>query len=324
MEEDEARVKHERDRIAMVQSANKELAGELAMLKAEGHTLSKQNQELFKENRDMKDQLRTLNENLRRETDQLVGRDRENNLLRDENNQLKKSSEQYREDTTGVKGEQARLIENLRQQLEETRARIVEMKDEKQHEFKKIKERHDDQRRREADQYTFELEKLRNENALSQKRLGQEEHFSKELAIINNKLQNNLTTVKSTPGGPTPFNGKVPANTFYDDGGYDESDDASNEDLLKRKRAWADLEREQEEVKRNIKSILKTAPESRVMDDPIMADRVRGVRYAPQSYQENEEKPEAKRLKEALKKEESKANAIVDNSVSHSSSFNTH
>ena len=30
MEEDEARVKHERDRIAMVQSANKELAGELA------------------------------------------------------------------------------------------------------------------------------------------------------------------------------------------------------------------------------------------------------------------------------------------------------
>jgi hypothetical protein len=46
------------------------------------------------------------------------------------------------------------------------------MKDEKQHEFKKIKERYDDQRRREADQYTFELEKLKNENALSQKRLG--------------------------------------------------------------------------------------------------------------------------------------------------------
>ncbi len=80
----------------------------------------------------------------------------------------------------------------------------------------------------------------------------------------------------------------MPSNTFYEDnnvgaGGYD-SDQAQNEDLLKRKRAWAELEREQDEVKRNIKSILKTAPESRVMDDPIMAERVRGVRYAPQSY----------------------------------------
>lgn len=106
--------------------------------------------------------------------------------------------------------------------------------------------------------------------------------------------------------------------------GYDDSDDASTEDLLKRKRAWADLEREQEEVKRNIKSILKTAPESRVMDDPIMAERVRGVRYAPQAYQENEERTETKKMKEQLKKEESKNNNVVDNSVSHSSSFNTH
>lgn len=96
--------------------------------------------------------------------------------------------EEYRGDASGVKEEQARLIENLRQQLDETRAHIIEIKDEKQREFKKNKERHEDQRRREQDQYTFELEKLRNEIALSQKRLGQEEHFSKELAIINNKL----------------------------------------------------------------------------------------------------------------------------------------
>jgi hypothetical protein len=105
--------------------------------------------------------------------------------------------------------------------------------------------------------------------------------------------------------GPSPFNGKVPSTTFYDGdhhthNNYDDSDDATNEDLLKRKRAWADLEREQEEVKRNIKSILKTAPESRAMDDPIMAERVRGVRYAPQGYQENEERqhPEIKKMKE--------------------------
>ena len=130
-------------------------------------TLGKQNYELTKENRDMKDQLKTLNENLRRETELLIARDRENNLLRDENNSLKKRMDEYRVDASGVKEEQARLIDNLRQQLDETRAHIIEIKDEKQREFKKNKERYEDQRRREQDQYTFELEKLRNEIALS-------------------------------------------------------------------------------------------------------------------------------------------------------------
>ena len=130
-------------------------------------TLGKQNYELTKENRDMKDQLKTLNENLRRETELLIARDRENNLLRDENKSLKKRMDEYRVDASGVKEEQARLIDNLRQQLDETRAHIIEIKDEKQREFKKNKERYEDQRRREQDQYTFELEKLRNEIALS-------------------------------------------------------------------------------------------------------------------------------------------------------------
>ena len=41
------------------------------------------------------------------------------------------------------------------------------MKEDKQKEFKKLKERHDDQRRRENDQHGFELEKLRSEMALA-------------------------------------------------------------------------------------------------------------------------------------------------------------
>lgn len=100
-----------------------------------------------------------------------------------------------------------------------------------------------------------------------------------------------MTTLKTGNGG-APFSSKVPQSTFYA-GSYEDDEDQgnysdSNDDLLKRKRAWADLEREQDEVKRNIKSILKTAPESRVMDDPILADRVRGVRYAPQQYDHEE------------------------------------
>ena len=44
---------------------------------------------------------------------------------------------------------------------------MTEIRDEKSAEFKKLKERFEDQRRRETDQYTHELEKLRNEIALA-------------------------------------------------------------------------------------------------------------------------------------------------------------
>ena len=163
----------------------------------------------------MKDQIRILNENLRRETEQLMSRDRENSSLLSENTLLKTRLEEYRGDTTQLKEEQAHLIENLRTQLNETRERLVELKDEKQAEFKKLKERFEDQRRRENDQHTHDLEKLRNEIALAHKRLGQEEHFSKELSIINNKLQSNLTVIKTGDSRPSAAAAGVPRSSFY-------------------------------------------------------------------------------------------------------------
>ena len=171
----------------------------------------------------MKEQLRVLNENLRRETEQLLFRDKELATLNNDNKMLRERLEEIRNDTSQVKDEQARLIENLRLQLNETREQIVQMKEDKQKEFKKIKERHEDQRRRETDQHAFELDKVRNEMALAQKRLGQEEHFSKELAIINNKLQGNL--IRPQTSGPRQ---SVQEDNFSD------SDEGSTE-LIKRK-----------------------------------------------------------------------------------------
>ena len=71
---------------------------------------------------------------------------------------------------------------------------------------------------------------------------------------------------------------------------------------MKRKKVWAELEREQDEIKRNIKSLMKTAPESRVIDDPMLADRVRNVRYEPVNYN-HEEMIYADKKKEKLKGE---------------------
>jgi len=64
---------------------------------------------------------------------------------------------------------------------------------------------------------------------------------------------------------------------------------AETEEILERKKAWAELEREQNEVKRSIKSLMKFEPGTRVIDDPSLADRITNVRMAPQSYETAED-----------------------------------
>lgn len=71
---------------------------------------------------------------------------------------------------------------------------------------------------------------------------------------------------------------------------------AEGEEILERKKAWAELEREQNEVKRNIKSLMRFEPGTRVIDDPALAERVSGVRMAPQSYDTAEDLATEKRM----------------------------
>ena len=53
-------------------------------------------------------------------------------------------------------------------------------------------------------------------------------------------------------------------------------------------------------------------PDSRILDNPVSAERVRGVRYDPISYQNNEDTfndRKMKKTKEEMKKEEIVADA---------------
>lgn len=85
---------------------------------------------------------------------------------------------------------------------------------------------------------------MKQEISLYQKRLGQEETYSKELAVINNKLSNNISSIKDKKitreyEYHTYVTGKK--NVDYQD--LQDSDE--NDELMKKKRQWADLEREQ-------------------------------------------------------------------------------
>ena len=157
--------------------------------------------------------------------------------------------------------------------MNETREMIVKMRENKEKEIKKMKERYDDERRRESEQFQIEYEKIKTEVAILNKRLGNEEQFSKELSIINNKLQNNnFRTVDMRAEDDKPR--QVLAN-FYPQ----EEEESDSDELAQRRKAWAELEREQDEVKRTIKSMMKTQPESRIMDNPMLTKERVSNRY---------------------------------------------
>lgn len=63
--------------------------------------------------------------------------------------------------------------------------------------------------------------------------------------------------------------GGVSSNVFYPS--PLDVDNDTNEELYQRKKAWADLEREQDEVKQNIKAMMRRAPQSTEIDNPLSA-----------------------------------------------------
>lgn len=65
---------------------------------------------------------------------------------------------------------------------------------------------------------------------------------------------------------------EIKASVFYPSS-YDRDGD-NGDDILERKKAWAELEREQDEVKSNIRSLMRKAPESKEMENPLLAERV--------------------------------------------------
>ena len=110
--------------------------------------------------------------------------------------------------------------------------------------------------------------------------------MNKQLAVQNTKLSTNLSDLRgqvSQEAGQEEadlFRGMPPMMGFHPPQSIDHAAGGAleGEEILERKKAWAELEREQTEIKRNIKSLMKLEPSTRAIDDPSLADRVTGVR----------------------------------------------
>ena len=89
--------------------------------------------------------------------------------------------------------------------------------------------------------------------------------------MLNYKLQNNISELgQNFYGGQDEAN--VGPSTFYPSPLGIDND--TNEEIFSRKKAWAELEREQDEVKSNIKSLMRKAPESSEIENPLLAQRM--------------------------------------------------
>lgn len=71
------------------------------------------------------------------------------------------------------------------------------LKEGKEREFKKLREKCDEEVRRETDKYQFEYDKLRDEIQMFQRRLGQEESLNKQLGSLNLKMQQNMGELRN-------------------------------------------------------------------------------------------------------------------------------
>jgi len=65
---------------------------------------------------------------------------------------------------------------------------IDKIRDTKEREMKRLREKADDERRKEVEKYQFEYDKLREEIQLFARKLGQEENLNKQLSMLNYKL----------------------------------------------------------------------------------------------------------------------------------------
>jgi chromosome segregation ATPase len=128
-------------------------------LRKENSQLTNEHKESSKEIYESRDQLRTLNQNLKNMADAINSRERECKTLQDENRSLTMLYQQLKADSDRLTTNQDSLIKNLRLQLDETRDVISNLKDSKEREFKKLRDKCDEEIRRETDKYQFEFDK---------------------------------------------------------------------------------------------------------------------------------------------------------------------
>lgn len=113
-----------------------------------------------------------VNENQRRESEIARAKESEARIHGEENRTLKKLLEECRGDYGAFKNDQNRLTDNLRLQLDETKEMIERIRETKDRELRRMRDKFEEEKRQETEKYQFEYDKLREEIQLFARKLG--------------------------------------------------------------------------------------------------------------------------------------------------------
>ena len=143
----------ETERLHRVENRNAQIEKELETLKTDYRDITKVEQHLSKENTEQKDQLRIVNSNLQKQMEIGAARDRENNVLNNEVKNLRDMMGDFKQESTSQKEGHKAIIDSLRMQLQSAEENVAKVKETKEREFGKLREKCEEQIRRETDKY---------------------------------------------------------------------------------------------------------------------------------------------------------------------------
>ena len=153
IDSDEHRINLEKERLLRIETRCQAAEKELETLRVDYKKITDEHVRVHREAGDAKEQLRILNENLKRQTELSIAHERESRSLTDENKTLRGLMDTFKQDAANLKDNQNSIIGNLRKQLDETNEMIEQLKEAKHREFKKLREKCDEDIRRETDKY---------------------------------------------------------------------------------------------------------------------------------------------------------------------------
>ncbi len=165
--------------------------------------------------------------------------------MTNENRTLKDHLEQTKDQNKEYNGDLKQLVEVQRQEIEDMRDNVQRLKADNEKQVRKAKERYEDQYRHESEKYQRDYEVLRQEMHIMQRKLGSEEQLNRELGNINRRQDDQRAQYAQSH--KPDFMG---------------ADDILDADMIEWKNRIAQLSREGEEVTREVRSMMKRAPES--------------------------------------------------------------
>ncbi|CAI2384444.1 unnamed protein product [Moneuplotes crassus] len=257
LEEDEHRFNLNKDKYLVTEKDKRQLELENSNLKEKLEKISMEHERMSRDYNDIKDQLKVLSNNGLRDNEIITSKTAQAETYENESKTLRELLQAQKDQMKSEKETNDEIISNLRQQLKEQKDINRQIKDQLISESERQMENYKNIHRAEKEKLNSEI------NSLNRK-VECEQHLTKELTIVNDKLVKNKNLGSAYDGADTYFRGDsvnvgVRQADFLTTNGIplitNIRDPNLGTEYMERQRVWNDLNDASRDVKRDINKI---------------------------------------------------------------------